>query len=614
MRCRRSRALTGRTVRGDAGMHGPGLAERRRVAAAAAVQHVVAEAAVEPVVAAPPLRWFPAPSPVSRSLWPDPIRFSIPARRSCPCPFATRASRVAVTAGPPAKDTVSTPTPPRRSSSPRRPTSRSSPDPPSSTFGPSSPTRTSAPSPPVRRSKPPIAPADSSRTSASRGPRRPSRRAGRSRRRGSARAGCRRRGARCRHRRRASPPASRAPRSSRCRRSASGRRRRRRTPSVRPVQFVTGSASITGEAPRRSSTWLPARSLTVPSVAQSCAVAVSGRARRRSAASAGAVQCIVTCIGVVGPPHESVRRPMGGTRHRLVPPRPAARRQPDAGGRTADAAGPSSTCSSSTTALLRGPREPIVTEPRSTASPEQLAARGETLVVEHGAGEECGARAYAARRRRPRGARHRRRSRRSPGAATRASRRRSASASSCTPTTSACRTSSSGGRAPTRRTCGPSTGDRDPAAGRALASRRAAVARVRAPAGSRAYARRARRARGRAGATSRLSPLLHLGVVSPRRLVALADDAGAAKWRAELLWRDWFRFVLHRHPDLAERAVDARFERIAWRDDDARLRGLVPWRDRATGWSTPACGSWRPRGSCRTACGWSAPASSSSTC
>ena len=71
-----------------------------------------------------------------------------------------------------------------------------------------------------------------------------------------------------------------------------------------------------------------------------------------------------------------------------------------------------------------------------------------------------------------------------------------------------------------------------------------------------------------ARATSRLSALLHLGVVSPRRLVALADDAGAAKWRAELLWRDWFRFVLYRHPDLAERAVDARFERIAWRDAD----------------------------------------------
>ena len=101
--------------------------------------------------------------------------------------------------------------------------------------------------------------------------------------------------------------------------------------------------------------------------------------------------------------------------------------------------------------------------------------------------------------------------------------------------------------------------------------------------------------------------------MSPRRLVALADDAGAAKWRAELLWRDWFRFVLHTHPDLAERAVDARFERISWRDDD---RDFEAWCRGETGYGLVDAGMRQlaAEGSCRTACGWSAPASSSSTC
>ena len=62
-------------------------------------------------------------------------------------------------------------------------------------------------------------------------------------------------------------------------------------------------------------------------------------------------------------------------------------------------------------------------------------------------------------------------------------------------------------------------------------------------------------------ATSRLSPYLKLGMLSPRRCLAAAERAGAAKWLAELLWRDWFKYVLHHHPDLAERSVDPRFAR-----------------------------------------------------
>jgi deoxyribodipyrimidine photo-lyase len=65
-------------------------------------------------------------------------------------------------------------------------------------------------------------------------------------------------------------------------------------------------------------------------------------------------------------------------------------------------------------------------------------------------------------------------------------------------------------------------------------------------------------------ATSRLSAYLKLGMLSPRRALSVARRAGARKWRAELLWRDWFKYLLHHHPDLADRSSDVRFEALEW--------------------------------------------------
>ena len=70
-------------------------------------------------------------------------------------------------------------------------------------------------------------------------------------------------------------------------------------------------------------------------------------------------------------------------------------------------------------------------------------------------------------------------------------------------------------------------------------------------------------------ATSRLSPYLKLGMLSPRRCARVAREARARRWTAELLWRDWFKYVLHQHPDLAERTVEPRYERVPWPGDDA---------------------------------------------
>ncbi|MEO9175618.1 MAG: deoxyribodipyrimidine photo-lyase [Gaiellales bacterium] len=74
---------------------------------------------------------------------------------------------------------------------------------------------------------------------------------------------------------------------------------------------------------------------------------------------------------------------------------------------------------------------------------------------------------------------------------------------------------------------------------------------------------------GQPDATSHLSPYLKLGMLSPRRCAGVARDANARKWAAELLWRDWFKYVLHQHPDLARVSVDPRFERVTWPGDDA---------------------------------------------
>jgi deoxyribodipyrimidine photo-lyase len=74
--------------------------------------------------------------------------------------------------------------------------------------------------------------------------------------------------------------------------------------------------------------------------------------------------------------------------------------------------------------------------------------------------------------------------------------------------------------------------------------------------------------------TSRLSPYLKLGMLSPRRCVQAAGREPAGRWRAELLWRDWFKYVLHHHPDLAERCVDRRFDALEWPGGD---REFAAW-------------------------------------
>ena len=91
--------------------------------------------------------------------------------------------------------------------------------------------------------------------------------------------------------------------------------------------------------------------------------------------------------------------------------------------------------------------------------------------------------------------------------------------------------------------------------------------------------------------TSRLSPHLHFGTISARKvraLAAVAWRAGAAaeregieKFLAELAWRDFYHSILFHFPRVAEGNFRQQFDRLRWRDDPEALEA---WRRGRTGY------------------------------
>jgi deoxyribodipyrimidine photo-lyase len=89
--------------------------------------------------------------------------------------------------------------------------------------------------------------------------------------------------------------------------------------------------------------------------------------------------------------------------------------------------------------------------------------------------------------------------------------------------------------------------------------------------------------------TSRLSPHLHFGEVSPGRVWhAAVDSAGeaATPWTRQLVWRDFAHETLDQFPASAERAHRPEFERMPWTDvasaEGQRLLGA--WQQGRTGY------------------------------
>ena len=90
-----------------------------------------------------------------------------------------------------------------------------------------------------------------------------------------------------------------------------------------------------------------------------------------------------------------------------------------------------------------------------------------------------------------------------------------------------------------------------------------------------------RRNKPAADATSRQSPHLHFGELSPvvawhEMCEAMADgevpEGQGASWLSELGWREFHYQLLNTHPEMFDKPLDRKFERFDWEDDDDAFR------------------------------------------
>jgi deoxyribodipyrimidine photo-lyase len=88
-----------------------------------------------------------------------------------------------------------------------------------------------------------------------------------------------------------------------------------------------------------------------------------------------------------------------------------------------------------------------------------------------------------------------------------------------------------------------------------------------------------------AAGTSRLSPYLRFGNISPRQAWQAASETppapGRQKFRDELGWREFACHLLYHHPDLARTNMRTAFDAMPWRDDPAALHA---WQRGRTGY------------------------------
>ena len=83
--------------------------------------------------------------------------------------------------------------------------------------------------------------------------------------------------------------------------------------------------------------------------------------------------------------------------------------------------------------------------------------------------------------------------------------------------------------------------------------------------------------------TSRLSPHLHFGTMSPRTIFAAAANAGTdtRKFQLELAWREFFHHLLFHFPDVTEDSFRREFRGFPWRDS---REALAAWQEGRTGY------------------------------
>jgi deoxyribodipyrimidine photo-lyase len=86
--------------------------------------------------------------------------------------------------------------------------------------------------------------------------------------------------------------------------------------------------------------------------------------------------------------------------------------------------------------------------------------------------------------------------------------------------------------------------------------------------------------------TSRLSPHLHFGEVSPAQVWhAVADAGGSVRtFLGEIGWRDYAANIIHQFPDYGARNYKTEFDRLPWRQGAEAEADLAAWQRGRTGY------------------------------
>lgn len=95
---------------------------------------------------------------------------------------------------------------------------------------------------------------------------------------------------------------------------------------------------------------------------------------------------------------------------------------------------------------------------------------------------------------------------------------------------------------------------------------------------------RARRDRPGDEGTSRFSPHLHFGELSPRQIWAGLPDRAGEKFRKELAWRDFSQGVMLTQPEIGEKAGRPALADFPWREGEAADRDFEAWTRGRTGY------------------------------
>ncbi len=81
--------------------------------------------------------------------------------------------------------------------------------------------------------------------------------------------------------------------------------------------------------------------------------------------------------------------------------------------------------------------------------------------------------------------------------------------------------------------------------------------------------------------TSRLSPYLRFGTIGYRKVVEKALTVENETYLDELIWREFYKAILHHYPETQERAFKPKYDRIQWRNNEEEFE---KWKKGQTGY------------------------------